>query len=315
MNVTTIRLSLRLQRFELFGLGILVALASASAVLVAGQLNASGFGPACLLEQRSGVVSPGCEAAQRAFESARSGGAVGVTQALLVGLPFLLGAMAGVAVVGRDLERGTARLAWSLAPSRTRWFAGRVVPVLVVVLALSFAAGAAADRLLAGMEPGTDTANGFLQFGFRGVVLMARALFAFSIAVLVGAVIGRTLPALLVSAVIVAVGLAGGSMVHQRILAAEAVPLVGDVYVPENLSVSSGFLLPDGRVVGWDTIEAIDPHPTDGTEWIPKYPQVQIVVPGARYRFVELRETAALAAGSLVALLLAGLLVRRARPG
>jgi len=42
---------------------------------------------------------------------------------------------------------------------------------------------------------------------------------------------------------------------------------------------------------------------------------VELVIPRERYRFVEARESAALLAGSLVALLVAGFVVARRRPG
>ena len=42
---------------------------------------------------------------------------------------------------------------------------------------------------------------------------------------------------------------------------------------------------------------------------------VAIVIPGERYRFVETREGLALAGGSLAALVLAGFVVSRRRPG
>jgi hypothetical protein len=42
---------------------------------------------------------------------------------------------------------------------------------------------------------------------------------------------------------------------------------------------------------------------------------VSIVVPGERFRFVESREALVLAGGTLVALLLAGFVVSRRRPG
>ena len=45
------------------------------------------------------------------------------------------------------------------------------------------------------------------------------------------------------------------------------------------------------------------------------YPQVTLVIPGERYRFVETREAVVLSAGQLVALLLAGFVVVAAAPG
>jgi hypothetical protein len=61
-------------------------------------------------------------------------------------------------------------------------------------------------------------------------------------------------------------------------------------------------------------MQQLDPPPPDG-EWIPKYPMVNLVVPGERYRAVEAREAAALGTGTLVWLGFAGLVVSRRRPG
>ena len=51
---------------------------------------------------------------------------------LLIFLSFAAGLFLGVPVVARELERGTARLAWSLAPSRMRWYLARLLPLLVL---------------------------------------------------------------------------------------------------------------------------------------------------------------------------------------
>jgi ABC-2 family transporter protein len=315
MTATTVRLTLRLQAFELLTMTVLTGTALVLTALAITWIDAAGFGPACVAQMRTGAFDATCQAAQEAFYRASSTPADRLAQALVLVVPFLFAAVAGVAVVGRERERGTTRLAWSLSPSRTRWLLGRVVPVGIVVIVLSFAVGVAADRLVAASMPEVDTANGFSMFGFRGIVLAARATFTFAVAVLIGAAVGRTLPALLVTAVVVFIGIAGGSEVHHQILEGEAIVLPGEDYHGENLYFSSGFVLPDGRFAGWQEIEAIDPPPTDGSEWIPRYPQASLAVPGSRYRFVEARESAVLAVGSLAALVLTAFAVRRARPG
>ena len=48
--------------------------------------------------------------------------------------PVVAGLLAGGPIVARELESGTARLAWSLGPSRLRWFVQRAVPILASVL-------------------------------------------------------------------------------------------------------------------------------------------------------------------------------------
>ena len=242
---------------------------------------------------------------------------VAPVQSILMILPFLLGALVGAPLVARELERGTIRVAWSLAPSRLHWFAVRVVPAVIIVFGLSFLAGVPLDRLMASMEPGTGIAASFAGYGSRGVVLAARATFVFAIGVMVGAMLGRALPALIVTAVVAYVGLAGGMSVHGRILASEAVQ-VDDATgsgVPGAMYFDQRIRMPDGRVVTWDELSVLVP-PVEGADW-PRagYPFVSLVVPGERYRQVELREVGSLVGGSLVALGIGALAVRRRRPG
>jgi len=168
------------------------------------------------------------------------------------------------------------------------------------------------------VEPRSDMANSFSGFGARGVVLAARATFVFAVGVVVGAVMGRMLPALILTAVIAYVGLAGGSSVHGKILASEAVLVDSETGTgnPGDLFINQLIKAPDGRVLTWDELNAAAPPPEDGSAWPPAgYTYVALVVPGERYRQVELREVGALAGGSLVAFGLAGFTVRRRRPG
>ncbi len=313
MRAFDLRLALRLHRFEILGFGVLVGLLSVAAVITAGMLDATGYGTHCW----TGTNTPDCEAMGRAFFGLEQT-QVPMVQSILVALPFLLGAMVGAPLVARELERGTSRLTWSLAPSRLGWLVFRVVPVAVIVFTLAFVAGAALDRLWAAISPDVDIANAFSGFGSRGVVLAARATFVFAVGVAVGAVMGRVLPALMVTAVIATVGLTGGSYVHSGILASEAVwvETASGTGAPGDLFIDQRVRTPDGGVVTWDQLFTLVPQPEDGSNWPPVgYTFVALVVPGERYRFVELREVGALAGGSLAALGIAGLAVRRRRPG
>jgi hypothetical protein len=305
--------ALRLHRFEIVGFGVLIAVLAVAAVIVAGNLDATGYGARC---DPMGGNPPACERMGRAFYDIQGSQAAPV-QSILMILPFLLGALIGAPLVARELERGTSRLAWSLAPSRTRWLITRLVPAGVVVFCFAFVAGAALDRLTASTDPRIDPLANFNGYGLRGVVLAARATFVFAIGVPIGAIIGRALPALIVTAVIAYVGLAGGMYVHSKILASEAV-FVDDASgggVPGALYVDQRIKAPDGRVLTWDELNVVAPPPEDGSNWPPEgYTFVALVVPGDRYRFVELREVGALAGGSLVALGIGALAVRRRRP-
>lgn len=314
--LTPVRITLRLHRFEIVAFVALAALAVAATLYVVAQLDAVGYGAHCVEASRTGDVTPAdCEYKINEFYAIVS--RAGLLTALGMFIPFVAALVLGVAVVGREIERGTTRLAWALTPSRLRWFLQRLVPVILVVAGGTYVLGIAADRLLAGTEPGLDPANAFAQFGFRGVVLAARAVFILALGVLIGAIMGRALPALIVGGILAAVALAGGTEVHQQILRSEAVVIeeaqvtVGDLYVDQL------FRLPDGRLIGWDQVEQFDPPPTDpefSGEW-PTLPSVAIAVPGARYREVEAREVGALAGGTLLALLGTAIVIQRRRPG
>jgi hypothetical protein len=317
------RLTFRLSKFELVAFGGFVALFIVLTVGAATWIDSlrppaeclnfgNGVEPAADLMRR-------CEALNNAWYSAQQGPA-SLSYGLLLFLSFAAALFLGVPIIAREIERGTSRLAWSLAPSRMRWFASRMVPILIVVAVLTFVAGVATDRFVAAIQPNDDLANSFTMFGFRGLLIASRAVFIFSVAVLVGAVVARALPAVILTAVIATIGLAGGERVHQMILESEAVAIPVNEQTgeggakPGDMYITQKFVLADGTLVGWEYFngEFNGPYDEFGNS---RYPQVAIVVPGERFRFVETREAVVLALGSLVALLLAGFVVTRRRAG
>jgi hypothetical protein len=309
------RITFRLHRFELVAFSVLTALGFGLAFLVAARLDAIGYGAECVDAMRAGGLTPeSCEFKANLFYGMvnREAGPVG---AILLFVPYLAALMLGVAVVGREVERGTTRLAWALTPSRMTWLAQRLVPVLVGLLAIGLVAGIAADRLLAATEPGIDPANALSQFGQRGPVFAARIVFVFAIAVVVGAMTGRALPALIVAGLVAVVGIAGGTRVHDTWIASEALPIeqpsAGDRWIDQR------FRAPDGRLITWQEMEQIDPPPTDpeSTQMWPTMPEVMIGIPGTRYLEISMREIGALAGATLVALAGTAIVVRRRRPG
>lgn len=313
--LTPARITLRLHRFEVMAFSLLTALGVIATLVVAARLDAVGFGAHCTEAMRTGTTTPAdCEFKMNQFYEIVSSEA-GIVSALSLIVPFVAALLLGVAVVGREIERGTTRLAWALTPSRQRWFLQRFLPVLLVVGGGAYVLGIALDRLLTATEPGLDPSNAFTQFGFRGAVLAARVVFVLALGVLVGAVMGRALPALIVGGILAGVAITGGIQVHGKILESEAVVIedgqAGDLYMDQR------FRLPDGRLIGWDEVEQYDPPPTDPEftgEW-PTLPTFTFGVPGSRYREVELREVGALAGGSLVALLITAGVIQRRRPG
>jgi hypothetical protein len=313
MTLTWTRLTLRLSRFELLAFGGFVALFIVATVLTAARIDSVRPPVECLVNFEA--PPPGCDLKSNAWYEAQNGVA-GLSVGLLIFLSFAAGLFLGVPIVARELERGTARLAWSLAPSRMRWFVARLLPLLIPLAIVTFLAGVATDRYVASTTLETDLSNSFTAFGFRGLLIASRAVFVFAVGVAVGAVVGRALPAVILAAVIATIGLAGGERVHQLILASEAFAIPMD---PNNnnpsqsdLYIDQKFVLPDGTLVDYGYFGGADPYDQFGN---PKYPIVMLLIPGERYRFVETREALALAGGSLVALVLAGFVVSRRRPG
>lgn len=118
--------------------------------------------------------------------------------------PFLVAAWAGGSLTGREMESGTARLAWTQGVSPARWLAARLAFPAVLI--------AASTGLLAWLhrlawtraEDRVDTAkvwDEFSTFYSNGTVPVALALAGLAAGALAGLLLRRTLAALTVAAV------------------------------------------------------------------------------------------------------------------
>jgi hypothetical protein len=324
MTRAAARLTLRLNRFELLAFGGVILVLAVVTVFAAAWVDSLRPAAECFATISGPgvggpVVSSGstleCDAAMNAWYAASGSAGLGV--GLLIFLSFAAAVFLGVPIVAREVERGTSRLAWSLTPSRMRWFLARMLPLLVVLAVVTFVAGVAIDRFTSASTQDPDLSKSFAVFGFRGLLIASRALFIFGVAVVVGAIVARVLPAVIITAVIATIGLAGGERVHSMILEREAIaiPISQDGSSPATVGAmyfNQKFVLPDGSLVGYEYFGSGSPYDDNGN---PKYPMVAIVVPGERYRFVETREAVVLAGGTLAGLILAGFVVSRRRAG
>ncbi|MFI9754027.1 ABC transporter permease [Streptomyces collinus] len=127
--------------------------------------------------------------------------AVTVAIGLVRLLPLLTGAWAGGALIGRELENGTAQLAWTQSVSPARWLAAKLaVPALLLVT------GTLTLTLLHRMLWSSDRAALSVMawrawhddgiFEINGTIAAAQALAALALGVLAGMLLRRTLPAL-----------------------------------------------------------------------------------------------------------------------
>jgi hypothetical protein len=134
--------------------------------------------------------------------------------------PFVLGILLGAPIVARELEHRTAGMAWSLARARTVWLVQRLLPVasfLIVALILIGIAGSWFED--------ARFNTGFWRGYSPWPLLVARGLLTFAIGVLCGALVGRVLPAVLLTALACAIFLPIGTLMD-RWMRAEAVPIV-----------------------------------------------------------------------------------------
>jgi hypothetical protein len=126
----------------------------------------------------------------------------------LVVLPALAGAFIGCPLVAREVEQGTHRLAWTQGVTRLRWLLTKLVLVFVPVLIGAAVAGWLEIVLID--QLGTDP-NHWAYFDQQAPLTVAATLFALSLGVATGAVMGRSIPAMavtLIAFVAVRLGLA-----------------------------------------------------------------------------------------------------------
>jgi hypothetical protein len=305
----SIRLVYRMHRFEVLAIGAIAVTLIALALLVARELEAVGYG-ACYLAESA---PPTCEALGRRFYDLQNAHVTPVASFMNL-LPYAIGLFLGAPLVARELERGTARLAWSLAPSRIRWYAWRVVPVVIFGIVLAFAAGFAVDRLVAARTPGVDLENSFEAFGDRGALVAITAFVMLAGSVGLGTVIGRVLPTVIATLILGYFGILAVQHVHADFTAREAVVVSEADLQPGDRYVDQLFKLPDGRTVNWMELEQIDPASVT-SETGPTYPIVYKVIPAERYREIEAREALILGSIGVAMLVGAGVIVTRRRPG
>lgn len=218
--VTSARLTFKVHRFEVLAVTVGAVVVAASALIVTYRLNAIGVTTQCLQAWLTGGGSEGagtCADPVSRWASINEDEAGKIAAAMAL-LPWAIGLLVGVPLVGRELEARTAAMAWSLSGSRRRWLAGRLGPMLVLVLALS-AIGGVAMAILEMARSGDGVWHNLYQDAeLFGAPVVAHALAGLGIGLLVGAVMGRTLPALIVGGLVAIVLFNVGQIEHEAYL-------------------------------------------------------------------------------------------------
>lgn len=310
--LTSARITLKQHRFEIGAAALIALVVGASAWLVTYRLNAIALPPGCLngwLHGAAGLTSD-CVRAASTWASIDDNEATKIFAAMQV-VPFAVGLIGGVPLVARELETGTAQTAWFLWGSRLRWLTRQLLPVLVILGLATAVAGVAMSALE------TTQVNNTLvdHLTLQGPIVVARALAGLGLGVLLGAVLGRTMPAFVVG-ILVCV-----------ILAAAAVPLridwldahkevLGDI---QSSGYSFGILWrsPDGALVGYDDAVSFVPQGIEDPDtWLfdHRWTLVQLGVTDETTRSWTPYEVGLFSAIGLAAVAAAGVAVDRRRP-
>lgn len=293
--MTTLRLAWRMQRWELIVLVGGSLLLAAAMAIVAWQLDPT-------IEALQGCYGDGTSLSPECRSLMDWGNLLGAAGAILPGValmvPFVAGILLGAPLVAREIEKRTAPMAWSLSRSRVRWLAGRLLPVVLSAVVSLLAVGAASEALLVAARPDSDLS--FPNFGYHGPIIAARGLAVMLIGVVVGLILGRMLPAILVTGMLTIALIGGLTFMRAEMMRNEA------TWVPsESLSdFGSGVMVYDqawtddatGEFLTYD--QAFERFPEEfGPEgsWMPPgLTQVYLMTPPEVYPAFVAREIAAL---------------------
>lgn len=122
----------------------------------------------------------------------------------LLALPLLAGLFLGAPLIAQDFEARTYRLAWTQGITRQRWVTWKLAPPLVAIaLGTAVLAGAIEPAISTQWTGGQQWSVGEQWYWFdqSGFALAAYVLFAVALGVLAGALIGRTLLAMVVTGI------------------------------------------------------------------------------------------------------------------
>lgn len=225
--LTTARIGFRVHRFEILVAVLACVIVTITAAIVTiGLVQASAVVPAgCFDAWFWSIDTPNsnCEGPVQAFLAVRDDGPPVMTAMFL--LPLLVGLLLGVPLVAGELETRTAETAWILVGSRTRWLAYLAIPSFALILITVGGAAVMAQILAAAREPWLVDSPSWESVGSFGTIVVARGAVAFAVGLLAGAVVGRTLPALIVAVIACAFIIVVASGAREAWLTANQQPL------------------------------------------------------------------------------------------
>lgn len=252
-------LTWRMHRFEVVFVAGVAILLAATLWVIASHLRDIHVDPECWAQWAgSDQATSACQQAVGAWLTVNEE-EVGQTTGILMFVPILLGVILGVPVVAREAEMRTLGLAWSLEGRRWRWLLARVLPMLAIAVVGGILLGVASSELRSAQAVSPFELERLDDIARQGVMVAARVLLGFGVGLVAGAVIGRTLPALLVAGVVVVVWVGFvGPMVEREFARTQAVWVPSsqvwsrDGYMQSLAYLDGATRGPDGSIVRED---------------------------------------------------------------
>ena len=317
-------LSFRLNRWEVLASAAGVALLSAAMLWFTWQLRTlAAADPGCL-DPMTYVAA--CELSPQAFYELSSK-AEWLSYLAWVA-PFGMGLLLGVPLVSREVEHKTAGVAWTLSRSRTSWLVRRAAFLILILVVLLLVVAIVGEVLASAQMPTRHLDRDFAWYGRRGGLIVVRGLASFGVGVLIGAWLGRVMPALLVGIAATVLIFSGISLGMDRWIEGDATvsaygsPDSGGRYLGQRVLLPNGELIDYGelqrRGLSFEAIQddLIYARPEDvGHPERVVGRDRQLLVPGKLYTQVVLREAGVVGGAAVLLALAATFVVSRRRPG
>ncbi len=300
----SLQLALRVERLELAILGacVLTLLAFTAYVLV----SLAGLAPL------SQCGDPSCAAYGLRNDQIQNGHLVMLGYVVV---SLTAAALLGSQLVAREIERGTAPIVWSLARSRVRWFTVRATVALALLAFLVVPLAIAGHFLEGGIEDSVSPNASLIDVAMRGPGLASVAVGTFGAALLFGAVLGRMLPALLLSVIVGVAALAAVALLPAVVGQPEVIGPYPSKEIAHSIVFEERFRTASGDLLSLEQAMALAPEGSDPQDWAwNNLDRVAYGVPGSEYPAVALA-TAMIVGG--IAIVCAGmtvLVVSRRRP-
>jgi hypothetical protein len=317
-------LSFRMHRWEVLASAAGVAILAAVMLWFALQMRTlAATDPGCVDPT---AYAPGCtQLGQRFYELSSKAEWLSYFS---WAAPFGMGLVLGVPLVSREIEHRTASIAWTLSRSRVRWLAQRVAFLALVLIGLLLVVAVVGEVLASAQMPAQHLDRDFAWYGRRGGLIVVRGLASLGIGVLVGAWLGRVMPALLVAVFASVLIFSGISLGMDRWMEGDAIVQAFDADRAGGRQLGQRVLLPSGELI--DNAELLrrglsyevivddqlyaKPEDIGHLDKLVGYDRY-LVVPGSLYSQIVLRESAVVGGTAILLALATIFVVSRRRPG